>query len=570
LLKKHGSKPAAASAPANAPGPGAAPVAIAAAPTPANDVAPVPPPMSLAPPPNAATTAAALKRLRYEDVAEVRRPRDTHKLSEAELFESFRKFGALSPGVTADKLFIIRYGRKFRGMEPLNGELRYGRERELVELPQWLSEVEPLLAEGFIRVYNEDGRKKQPQILDEYSTLLPGSIVYDLTISESHYDTSTGDFRVAAAPFRPLTPEFNPQIDQWLDLLGGAQAHALKSWIAALTLLQRPSAAPFLIGDSGTGKSLLIEGLAKLWAAGAATPLDALVDGTFNGAIARCPFIAADEEFPPGFRSTKLRRWTGSSVQDLHEKYQERASLHGALRFIFAANKANALRFTDQLGRDDLGAVALRFIFIDVDERPAKFLKSIGGREATEAWVDGCGIAKHALWLRDNYRFTPGQRLIVEGAEITRAHRALIVNGVVAEQVATAIAKFLNDPSQFDRLLSDGTFIVGAGKVLVNGQGMLDAWKSALFQGGDRVAPLLDAINSALSNFSLSKTHARRTAPNGQTRRYWDINPDAVIEFAERNQIGDPDALRARVAGPLVGRSKPRPFASIGTVGGPS
>jgi hypothetical protein len=508
------------------------------------------------------TTAGALQR-RDASLATSGLPRDVRPLTEQEIYRAIDKFKTLSPGTPLQKLVIVRYGNRIRCLEPVGSELRYGRERDFSELQQWLAETAPLLP-GLLNVFTLDGeRKKTPQILDEYGSLLPGSVVQDLTIAESHLDTTTGDFRVAAAPLTQLDPVFDPQIDQWLGLLGGAQAPALKAWVASVTVLHRPSAAPFLIGDSGAGKSLFIEGLARLWQAGAATPLDALVDGAFNGSIARCPLVAADEEFPPGFRSTKLRRWTGSSVQDLHEKYEKRTSLKGALRFVFAANKANALRFTDQLGRDDLEAVGLRFIFIDVDDRPKQFLRELGGRNATAGWVDGFAIARHALWLRDNLMFTPGQRLIVEGTAITKAHRALILNGVVAEQVATAIAKFLDAPDKFVTLLSNGTFIVGEGELLANGQGLLDAWR-VLFTGGERVPPLLDAINAALSNFSLKKEHARRETPSGQTRRYWMINPEVIIDFAERNQIGDPDVLRQRVNGArLRAASKARPFAAL-------
>jgi hypothetical protein len=501
-------------------------------------------------------------------------PREVRPLTEAEIMAAAKKFSELSPGVELTKLLIIRYGNRFRGLEPVGGELAYGRERDLTELAQWAKEIAPLLdvqSEGatgpakLLKLFtdgDEPKAKKIGQILDEYSTLLPGGIVQDLTIAESHLDTSTGDFRVAAAPLAKLEPEYNPQIDRWLTLLGGAEAHALKSWIAALTVLTHPSAAPFLIGDSGAGKSLLIEGLAKLWAAGAATPLDALVDGAFNGSLARCPLVAADEEFPPGFRSTKLRRWTGSSSQDLHEKYEKRTSIRGALRFFFAANRANALRFTDQLGRDDLEAVGLRFIFIDVDAKPKQYLKSLGGRAGTASWVDGFGIAKHALWLRDNYAFAPGQRLIVEGAQITKAHRALVLNGAVAEQVATAVAKFVNAPEQFSSLITDGTFIAGEGELLVNASGLQEAWRM-LFPGGERLPPLVGPINDALSNFSLKKEHARRETPRGQTRRFWSLNPEVILDFAEKNQIGDPETLRKRIEGPRLTGGPVRPYAGV-------
>jgi hypothetical protein len=93
---------------------------------------------------------------------------------------------------------------------------------------------------------------------------------------------------------------------------------------------------------------------------------------------------------------------------------------------------------------------------------------------------------------------------------------------------------------------------------------LLDAWTDQKFINGDRQPPLIDAANTALSNMTALKADVRRYAPNGQRKRYWLLNPDMVLDFAERNQIGDTTAMRAMIDGPLIKAGDARPFGVPG------
>jgi hypothetical protein len=142
-----------------------------------------------------ATTAGAV-RAGHLEMASAGIPRDVRPLTEREIVASAEKFAVLSPGVPLTKLLIVRYGNRFRGLEPVCGELTYGRERDLAELTQWISEIAPLI-QPLMAVFtvNQETeakeRKKLPQILDEYATLLAGSLVQDLTIAESSSSTTS-------------------------------------------------------------------------------------------------------------------------------------------------------------------------------------------------------------------------------------------------------------------------------------------------------------------------------------------------------------------------------------------
>ena len=69
----------------------------------------------------------------------------------------------------------------------------------------------------------------------------------------------------------------------------------------------------------------------------------------------------------------------------------------------------------EDLGQDDIEAVASKFLRIDVTDKPVNFLKALGGKQGTQDWVDGDRIAAHALWLKQNRVVVPGGRFLVGG-----------------------------------------------------------------------------------------------------------------------------------------------------------
>jgi hypothetical protein len=168
------------------------------------------------------------------------------------------------------------------------------------------------------------------------------------------------------------------------------------------------------------------------------------------------------------------------------------------------------------------------------------FLDSIGGAQGTRDWVEGDRIAKHALWLAQHRQVVPGARFLVEG-HVTEMHNLLATQGHVASLVCEALARYLADPNKFSRQPQAKLIVCGNGKLLVNTSAI--SILAGLYLDESVRLPSSNKIGRALGN--LAKDQARVG-----TTRYWEVNSDLVIGWAERTQIGDPDAMRQRIADP--------------------
>lgn len=415
------------------------------------------------------------------------------------------------------------------------------REELDVSLPRDLS-----AAPVSVFVDKQDGgrrRRKTTEILADHATVAR-RIVADLTAPRSRYEPKTQTFVEAVAPLRPIAPAFHAQVDQWLRLLGGVEADKLLDWIATLTNLERQTCALYLSRTPGAGKGMLADGLARLWTTGGPSELGRVLDN-FNADLARCPLIFGDEHLPEKFRgqrsSAELRALIGSSTRTLSRKFLANAELRGAVRLLLAANNDRMLALGDEdLGAADLAAIAGRFLHVDVDDAPARFLSSLGGRKGTDGWVDRDLIAAHALWLRDNRVVVAGDRFLVEG-RATRMHRMLATQGKVPGLVTEWIARYLDSPKP--HVAGTKHVLMGDGELLVNATALVDHWDVYVSSDG---VPNTTRIGRALEHLS------RGVGELGGVS-YHMVDVELVYEWARANQVGNLDEMRARVDRPTDG-----------------
>src|SRR5690606_19730983 len=123
-----------------------------------------------------------------------------------------------------------------------------------------------------LRVEDKDGNERDlspDQILKRHATVAR-RVQASLALQRSFYDSRSETFFEAVAPLRKITPCEYPQIQRWLELLGGAQAEKLIDWVASVMRLDRQSCAIYIDGAPGVGKNLLATGLARLWHTGGA------------------------------------------------------------------------------------------------------------------------------------------------------------------------------------------------------------------------------------------------------------------------------------------------------------
>lgn len=400
-------------------------------------------------------------------------------------------------------------------------------------------------------------RRNEGEILSDYATVAR-KIIADMSLASSYYDPATQTFYEAVCAPRAIAPAYDEQIARWLMLLGGAQADKLLDWVATYSDLRRQTCALYLEGPKGCGKTMLATGLARLWGQ-SPSRLDGVL-GNFNSTLVNNPLIFVDETLPESQRrmnSGILRELIGSSARTLKRKFLPDADLLGAIRLIFAANNLSLLNFDEELGPADLEAVAERFLHIKVDARAAEYLRSIGGRDATQGWVEaGDRIAAHALWLRDNREVNPGARFLVEG-EITELHRQLATTSgkgrsLVVEFLLRVLLERPRPPVQ-TALVKDieacRKVQIGDGKLLVNVNFIQEHWREVMKAQPN--PPSTKLIGSVLT--SISYPGRQNVYERGGTKvqhKCRSVRADMLVQAAEDLQIGDASDVGAALGMP--------------------
>lgn len=257
------------------------------------------------------------------------------------------------------------------------------------------------------------------------------------------YDKRTETMIMGVWKPRDLVPEFHPQIDQWLKLLGGEDYAHLADWIATLTDTERPNSCLYLKGPATIGKNLLVDGLARLWGRKAVRYRDVMA--RFNDSFLKSPLVHLDEGITDRTDSLRFREFISETEHVIETKGQPQFTLQGAARVIVTANNVNALKISESLNTDDIDAISSRIMWISTGPLAASYLHELRGRKTTTAWVEDDLIAKHALWLKQNQVVTDHgheNRFLVPGAyhpeklAMLRAHRG---NAGIYEVIATYI-----------------------------------------------------------------------------------------------------------------------------------
>ncbi len=295
-----------------------------------------------------------------------------------------------------------------------------------------------------------------PQQVAKACSVLAQRVTASFVVPMSTWDPKGFAFTERLAPQRELVPEYHAQIDAWLRLLGGKDAERLLDWISAVTRLDEQCCALYLCGSAGAGKGLLAQGLARVWTKTGPVPLKAIV-GSFNDPLADCPLVFADEAIPDRSASASLRALIADSSLALNRKHLSCLQIHGSIRLLVAANNDAVLSFDEILTEEDIQALGVRFLKIDVGEEPREFLQELGGWSVTPAWVTGDRIAKHALWLVENRKPVRGKRFFIDGnaaeiGKIIRKHGKTegLILGVVVDALEGTGANALEPPIHVD------------------------------------------------------------------------------------------------------------------------
>jgi hypothetical protein len=380
------------------------------------------------------------------------------------------------------------------------------------------------------------------EMIKDYGTIAR-NIVVDLAAQRSHFDDKTQTLVEAPCPLRHLKPTYDHEVDEWLKWLAGSMWETLCDWLAVVTRLDEPCAALYLDGAPGVGKSLLADGLARLWTEEKPTLLDETM-GNFNGSLVSCPLVLADETIPKDFkgrvRTSELRQIIQGRSRALTRKFLPNASMRGAIRLIIAANNQDLLTSNEALSTNDIQAIVDRIIYIYCPKNAAKYLRKVN----TRSFVKEDRIARHALWLSQHRVVQQGRRFLVEGSDST-LHRTLTTSSGLRSAVCNWLVSYLLSPTQIDSI---GKLLVRRHDkmLLATARGIAEAWK--VYPTNEFAAPV-GKISQALAGLSEATKAQLR---DGEQRRthYWIIDLQNLITWADRNGYATEEAIIEALAKP--------------------
>jgi hypothetical protein len=425
--------------------------------------------------------------------------------------------------------WILQRGREFRFFCAGRYSPPYGADEAGAAA---LRELAPAETVGVELRYPDGTPKGIGSLTGEYGTAI-AEYVYDLRTSESSYDPASRTYVDACAPIRIPTEriDFDPEVQEWLDILGGDRRHELIAWLSRITHLDRTTCALLLVAPAGVGKSLLASGLAKIWTTGKATTIEQAMSG-FNEPIVHCPLVVSDEVGIPKIngkigRTSEFRRLVSDHSHDLRKKYAHDAKIKGALRLLFVANNEGVLSLEgEHLNEHDIGAIAERFFCIDAtrDEKRADRARDFLSRVDAKSFVEDDRIARHVLWLRDNFEVPDAwerQRFLLSDPDLAR--KLALRSGLRSAVLLWCVNTLRAGVPQFAR----SGIRVHEGELWVQPRVLYDTWALKM---PDEKRPSIHALYNALRGVSRVERHL---VVDGEQRRFLIVDSEMLLDWCE-------------------------------------
>lgn len=302
-----------------------------------------------------------------------------------------------------------------------------------------------------VKTTSQGERDMRPdEILNAYSTVLEGKIVRKPGPPRRGWvegqDMVVGTFQRA-----PLKPLWDPEVDQWLRLLGGTNYQNLCKWIGlALAFERGPICALSIAGPPGIGKKPLVKGLAEAIVPGGVVTGNAL--GEWQYGLENSPFLNVNEAWPPKLKGVDgaFRALVTGDAFVIKEKYQPEQTVEIAPRLILTANNTRmvARLFGKHNETLDHEAVAFRLFHFEPDDAAARMFQE-KGEGYCRGWISGGPheqsdyiVARHFLALWDRHKDDEGgSRLLMENMTDPKLIRRMTTVEGLPSQVAETLAE---------------------------------------------------------------------------------------------------------------------------------
>ena len=280
-------------------------------------------------------------------------------------------------------------------------------------------------------VYNLDPFEDVGALLGAHGRAL-ADLRHSLAARATSYDPTPNALTVAAAPVRSeLQPERSEDVERLVAELAGPYAPQLTLWLAGLLRTDLPCRALILSGAPGTGKSMILAGIGRLWPQGASKMRDVL-GRRFNSEVTSSGLAVADDDTSSTETGTALAAYLREGVNDrtqrLERKGHDVQRVDGCMRYAVATNDAHALirgAVSWELNDESLHAFGDRVLHIPVVGHWTR-----AGVDPGEL-VEGDAIARHVLWLSSLAAdHVPADRFWVGAGDVSLNKMACVSSGL--------------------------------------------------------------------------------------------------------------------------------------------
>lgn len=488
---------------------------------------------------------ATEKRLRMRQAFAHVDPTRDHAYTEAELEAFAAKLGCSREEM--QNRWIIQRGNLFYILGPGAKYSDPYSERDVSNAV--LRDLAPAISAG-VELWGqgtsgEPYRKPLGALMGEYGTVATNYIL-DLRAQEATYEPGPRLFTVAPAPIRPLTPTHDPEVATWIQLLCGECTADVNNWLALATDLDSTCAALMLTGPGDTGKSLFAHGVSRLWSTQGPTKLSSAMAG-FNAVMTQNPLVFGDEQLPKDFRgfgrTPELREFIAARSRPYNRKFADETVLIGAIRLVIAANNEDILAIGENLTVNDINAIGDRFYHVKVSPDAITYL-AILGEDHVRTFVTQDRIAKHALWLRDNYPIRRDGRFMIRPRD-RNFYRALTTKSGIRSAVCQWLVGFVREPRRVDMKNHDPEnayrVFIRDGALFVQTKGILDSWD--LYVKNEMV-PQTGKLAQAITGLSVGDRE-HLVKPGGGQAFYRRIEIEHLIAWAKETEFATEEEIRS-------------------------
>lgn len=342
---------------------------------------------------------------------------------------------------------------------------------------------------------------------------------------------------------------FDERVDGWLRALGGDKYDRLVEWLAHSLEVKRAICALNLFGAPGTGKGMLAAGLCECFEGEQRNDGRAL--GKYNLGLLDSPVVNCDEGVPKISSDEALtvdqafRSLVTGGRMTIRAMHRDPFTADIYPRILFTSNDRDIIRSIvghRDLTEDDIRAIELRLLSIEVSGAAQALLTRYGNYAYTSGWVSGqrrsqYTLANHIYYLYTNRK--PSQvgsgRLLVEGETSTDLVREMRLRSRGAQTVLRSLVKMIESPQERKGMH------VHDSRVWVTPAGVVEFSESAIVHTGDDLSlPVAGRVLRQFARMDLQETKLERITPPGAAREQrgrW-IELDLLVLFEEGLRYG--------------------------------